>query len=101
MKNQLTTRVVLLAKDDISPHLPAFNSLALRICTSAPTLQKPAPLPRPGRPIRHALARCLVAYHLKVESRTLFDLMQGLMKFVNEKENAGKGKDGEWNLWRV
>jgi hypothetical protein len=43
----------------------------------------------------------LIAIHSKVESRTLFDFMQGLLKFVNEKENAGKGHDGAWNLYRV
>ncbi len=90
-----------LIQEDLAPALPAFNTTALRLCTGAPTPAKPAPLPRPGRPLRHALARCIVALHTKVESRTLFDLVQGLVRFVGERENAGKGQDGAWNLWRV
>jgi hypothetical protein len=57
-------------------------------------------LPKPGRPIRALVSRCLVKLHRKVEDRSLFDFVQGLMKSVMEN-NGQVMKHGQDLVYKV
>ncbi|WRT65221.1 uncharacterized protein IL334_002164 [Kwoniella shivajii] len=80
---------------DLSPTIPSLHAFFLKILlpTTNPTL------PKPGRPIRHLIARCLVKLHQRVESRTLFDLVQALVKAVGDGGN--KNMSASENVGRV
>jgi hypothetical protein len=75
--------------------LPALHILFLKLLvpTANPTL------PKPGRPIRHLLTRCLIAIHKKVESRSLFDFVQALMKGI--ADGGGKNMGNIESVMRV
>lgn len=63
-------------------------------------LPTPSPtLPKPGRPIRHLISRCMVKLHKKVESRSLFDFVQTLVKAVADGGN--KNMSATENVTRV
>ncbi|KIK61652.1 hypothetical protein GYMLUDRAFT_73165 [Collybiopsis luxurians FD-317 M1] len=44
----------------------------------------PTPYPAPGRAIRNAVARCLIAIYNRAETRTLFDTLQAFMKVTSD-----------------
>lgn len=48
-----------------------------------------AQIPKPGRPIRHRIARCFVLLFTRAESRSLFDICQTLLRTAGDE---GKGK---------
>ncbi|KAL1740521.1 armadillo-type protein [Schizophyllum fasciatum] len=50
----------------------------------------PAPFPLPGRPVRNVAARCLIALYRRVETRTLFDTLQGFLKIVGDFKTPTK-----------
>lgn len=52
----------------------------LRLVTVVPS--QSAPAPRPGRPARQLIARCLVALFHRGESRSLFDAVQSLARVM-------------------
>lgn len=56
-------------------------------------------LPKPGRPIRHLVTRCLVKLHKRIESRSLFDFVQTLVRGVGD--GGGKGMSSAENVARV
>ncbi|KAJ3824050.1 clathrin-coated vesicle protein [Lentinula raphanica] len=50
----------------------------------------PSPYPVPGRAIRNAVARCLVAIYNRGETRRLFDTLQTLMKVASDFKTADR-----------
>ncbi|TRM58754.1 armadillo-type protein [Schizophyllum amplum] len=50
----------------------------------------PAPFPLPGRPVRNVAARCFIALYRRVETRTLFDTLQGFLKIVGDFKTPTK-----------
>ncbi|KAI5895636.1 ARM repeat-containing protein [Schizophyllum commune H4-8] len=50
----------------------------------------PAPFPLPGRPVRNVVARCFIALYRRVETRTLFDTLQGFLKIVGDFKTPTK-----------
>ena len=84
-----------LPSDSLLPHIQPLHAFFLKILlpSLAPTL------PKPGRPIRHLVTRCIVKLHKKVESRSLFDFTQALMKGVADGGN--KGMSAGENVARV
>lgn len=71
-----------LAPDAILPHVDAIHKLVIRLLVPGPVSPATA-LPKPGRPVRHLVARVIVKLHGRVESRALFDLIQALLKGVD------------------
>lgn len=62
------------------PNIQSLHAFFLKVLLPSPN----ATLPRPGRPIRHLITRCMVKLHKKVESRSLFDFVQSLAKAVSD-----------------
>lgn len=81
----------------LQPHIQSIHSAFLTLLIPSGVNY---PYPKPGRPFRHLMARSIITLHQKVESRTLFDFTQSLIRFLGE--NGGStGKNG-WDLsWRV
>jgi len=71
-----------LTTDEITPAVDGVHKLVLRLLVPGPVSPATA-LPKPGRPIRHLVARVIVKLHKRVESRQLFDLIQALLKGVD------------------
>ncbi|WWD21891.1 hypothetical protein CI109_106379 [Kwoniella shandongensis] len=84
-----------LPSDELQPTIASLHAFFLKLLlpTATPTL------PKPGRPIRHLVARCLVKLHQRVESRTLFDFLQVLMKAIGD--GGSKGMSAAENVSRV
>jgi hypothetical protein len=74
-----------------------IHKLVIRLLVPGPVSPATA-LPKPGRPIRHLVARIIVKLHKKVESRQLFDLIQALLKGV---DGGGKSMTPLENVQRV
>jgi hypothetical protein len=84
------------SQDPLQASIPSLHSFFLKL------LLPPTPnhtLPKPGRPIRHLLSRTLLKLHKKVESRSLFDFVQSLIKAVGD--GGGKGMSSAENVSRV
>jgi len=83
------------SQDDLLPNIQPLHAFFLKVLlpSTAPTL------PKPGRPIRHLVARCLVKLHKKVESRSLFDFVQAVVKAVSDGGN--KNMNAAENVSRV
>lgn len=65
-------------------------------------LPSPQPtLPKPGRPIRQLVTRCMVKLHKKIESRALFDFVQALTRAVGEANGGNKNMNQAENVARV
>lgn len=81
--------------EDLSIQIQSLHSFFLKLIlpNSNPTL------PKPGRPIRHLVTRCVVKLHQRVESRSLFDFVQALVKAVSD--GGSKGMNTAENLGRV
>ncbi|WVR04261.1 hypothetical protein IAU60_001261 [Kwoniella sp. DSM 27419] len=92
---QAEQTIETLQSEDLSPAIPSLHAFFLKVLlpTSAPTL------PKPGRPIRHLISRCLVKLHKRVESRALFDLVQALVKAISDGGN--KNMSASENVGRV
>lgn len=56
------------------------------------TLAANTAIPRPGRPTRRLLARCVLLLFRRIDSRSLFDLLQNLVRVAGED---AKGKTAE------
>ncbi|WVW78983.1 hypothetical protein I302_100946 [Kwoniella bestiolae CBS 10118] len=84
-----------LDPSDLSPSIPSIHAFFLKILlpTASPTL------PKPGRPIRHLVVRCLVKLHQRVESRSLFDFVQALVRAVGD--GGSKNMSASENMARV
>ncbi|KAL7423379.1 hypothetical protein Q5752_002682 [Cryptotrichosporon argae] len=91
---QAEQAIETLEPDVLSPTIPLLHTLFLHILTPPPSPS----LPKPGRPIRHLVARSLVKLHKKVESRALFDLVQALVKAV---DGGNKNMGAAENVARV
>ena len=61
--------------------LPSSNPSSASSPTATTT---PSGLPKPGRPLRHLVARILVTLHRRVESRSLFDFIQAILKALQD-----------------
>ncbi|XAO25307.1 hypothetical protein I312_104129 [Cryptococcus bacillisporus CA1280] len=80
---------------DLSIQIQSLHAFFLKLI-----LPNPNPtLPKPGRPIRHLVTRCVVKLHQRVESRSLFDFVQALVKAVSD--GGSKGMNTAENLGRV
>ncbi|KAK8846574.1 hypothetical protein IAR55_005660 [Kwoniella newhampshirensis] len=84
-----------LPPDEISTTIASLHAFFLKLLlpTTTPTL------PKPGRPIRHLVTRCLVKLHHRVESRTLFDFVQVLMKAISD--GGSKSMSAAENVSRI
>ncbi|WWD08143.1 hypothetical protein V865_006254 [Kwoniella europaea PYCC6329] len=84
-----------LEPSELAPTIPSLHAFFLKILlpTAQPTL------PKPGRPIRHLVVRCLVKLHQRVESRSLFDFVQALTRAVGDGGN--KNMSANENVARV
>jgi hypothetical protein len=87
----------LTSQEILSPTIPDLHAFFLKVLlpSSNPTL------PKPGRPIRQLITRCMVKLHKKVESRSLFDFIQALTKAVGEANGGGKNMSQPENVARV
>ncbi|WWC67479.1 uncharacterized protein I206_101387 [Kwoniella pini CBS 10737] len=87
--------IEVLEPSELLPTIPTLHAFFLKILlpTANPTL------PKPGRPIRHLVTRCLVKLHQRVESRTLFEFVQALAKAVGDGGN--KNMSANENVARV
>lgn len=81
----------------LQPHIQSLHSSFLTLLV--PNIPS-YPYPKPGRPLRQAIARSIIAFHRKVESRSLFDFVAKLVKFVSENGGSA-GKNGWDTVWRV
>ena len=98
------TNLDTLKDDDITVAIQPLHTLILRILVPADKVEPAKQLPKPGRPIRHLAARILVKLHKKVESRSLFDVVQALLKAVDgggrnmsALENVQRGYQRPWS----
>lgn len=84
-----------LPSDSLLTSIQPLHALFLKVLlpSSSPSL------PKPGRPIRHLVTRCVVKLHKKVESRSLFDFVQALVKGV--ADGGGKNMPAAENVARV
>lgn len=81
--------------EGLSKQIQSLHAFFLKLL-----LPNPNPtLPKPGRPIRHLVTRCVVKLHQRVESRSLFDFVQVLVKAVSD--GGSKGMNIAENLGRV
>jgi hypothetical protein len=87
-----------LAPDAILPHVAALHALFTRLLVPNPQTTTATALPKPGRPIRHLAARVLVKLHKRVESHSLFDLVQALLRGV---DGGNKSMSALENVQRV
>ncbi|WWC58989.1 uncharacterized protein I303_101535 [Kwoniella dejecticola CBS 10117] len=87
--------IEVLEPSELSPTIPSLHAFFHKILlpTANPTL------PKPGRPIRHLVVRCLVKLHQRVESRALFDFLQALVKSVGD--GGSKNMSASENVARV
>ncbi|WVQ83814.1 hypothetical protein IAT38_005958 [Cryptococcus sp. DSM 104549] len=92
---QAEQAIEVLEPSALSPTIPDLHAFFLKIIlpSSNPTL------PKPGRPIRHLVTRCLVKLHHRVESRTLFDFVQVVVKAISD--GGSKGMSAAENVGRV
>jgi hypothetical protein len=81
----------------LAPAVDDVHKLVLRLLVPGPVSPATA-LPKPGRPIRHLVARIIVKLHRRVESRQLFDLVQALLKGV---DGGNKNMPALENVQRV
>ncbi|CAK9780383.1 putative clathrin-coated vesicle protein [Cutaneotrichosporon oleaginosum] len=87
-----------LTPDAILPHVAVLHALFLRLLVPNPQTTTATALPKPGRPIRHLAARVLVKLHNRVESHSLFDLVQALLRGV---DGGNKSMSALENVQRV
>ncbi|KAK4685134.1 HEAT repeat-containing protein 5, partial [Tremellales sp. Uapishka_1] len=87
--------IEVLPTETLQGTIPSLHTFFLHILSPSPNQT----LPRPGRPIRHLVTRCVVKLHKKVESRSLFDFVQALVKGVSD--GGGKGMSAGENVARV
>ncbi|PWY99439.1 ARM repeat-containing protein [Testicularia cyperi] len=77
---------------------PAILKLACPTVTFSPaeagglTVAANAAVPKPGRPTRQLLARCVLVLFKRIDSRSLFELLQSLVRVAGEET---KGKTAE------
>ena len=76
-------------------NLQSLHAFWLKILLPTPN----PTLPKPGRPVRHLIARCVVLLHNKVESRSLFDFVQAMVKAI--ADGGSKHMTGAENMSRV
>jgi hypothetical protein len=81
----------------LSPAIPDLHAFFLKVLLPTPN----PTLPKPGRPIRQLITRCMTKLHKKVESRALFDFVQALTKAVGENNGGGKNMLQPENVARV
>lgn len=74
-------------QDDLKPVQPAFEATLLSLLTSA--------TPKPGRPLRTLIARCIITVHKRSENRSLFDFVQEILKVASTDGPKGKEVDRE------
>ncbi|KAJ9479387.1 AP-1 accessory protein LAA1 [Pseudozyma hubeiensis] len=58
------------------------------------TISTNTAIPRPGRPTRRLLARCILVLFRRIDSRSLFDILQNLIRVAGE-DAKGKTADRE------
>ncbi|WWC87367.1 uncharacterized protein L201_002256 [Kwoniella dendrophila CBS 6074] len=87
--------IEVLEPSDLSPTIPSLHAFFSKILLPSPN----PTLPKPGRPIRHLVVRCLVKLHQRVESRSLFDFVQTLVRAVGDGGN--KNMSSSENVGRV
>ena len=83
--NWLSTaeRTLELLPDDALRRVQATTEATLvRLVTVIAS--PPAPAPRPGRPARQLIARCLVTLFRRGETRSLFDVVQSLVRVMGD-----------------
>ncbi|ORX36130.1 armadillo-type protein [Kockovaella imperatae] len=83
------------SNDDLLASLQSLHTFFLKLLlpSASPSL------PKAGRPIRHLVTRCVVKIHHKVESRSLFDFVQSLVKAVSD--GGSKNMSAVENVARV
>ncbi|KIR37913.1 clathrin-coated vesicle protein [Cryptococcus deuterogattii 99/473] len=92
---QAEQAIETIGPEDLSKQIQSLHAFFLKLL-----LPNPNPtLPKPGRPIRHLVTRCVVKLHQRVESRSLFDFVQALVKAVSD--GGSKGMNTAENLGRV
>ncbi|ODN88477.1 clathrin-coated vesicle protein [Cryptococcus wingfieldii CBS 7118] len=84
-----------LDPQQLSPQIQPLHAFFLKLLLPSPN----PTLPKPGRPIRHLVTRCLVNLHKRVESRTLFDFVQSLVRAISD--GGSKGMSAAENVSRV
>nr|ODO00955.1 clathrin-coated vesicle protein [Cryptococcus depauperatus CBS 7855] len=92
---QAEQAIETLEESQLSSHIQPTHSFFLNLILPTPNHS----LPKPGRPIRQLVARCLVKLHHRVESRSLFDFVQALVKAVSDI--GSKSMSPRENLSRV
>ncbi|SJX63142.1 related to LAA1-AP-1 accessory protein involved in TGN-endosome transport [Sporisorium reilianum f. sp. reilianum] len=88
--------------DTIKSSQSSFEAAILKLACPSVTLAKSddnsitvapnAAIPRPGRPTRRLLARCILVLFRRIDSRSLFDVLQNLIRVAGED---AKGKTAE------
>lgn len=71
-----------LSGEELRPVQKQLEATLLRVLQQSST--SAAPCPRPGRPARNLAARALVSLYHKAETRTLFDVLQALVRTAND-----------------
>ncbi|SPO23732.1 related to LAA1 - AP-1 accessory protein involved in TGN-endosome transport [Ustilago trichophora] len=84
--------------DTIKSQQSAFEAALLKLACPSVTLGKAddnaititpnTAVPRPGRPTRRLLARCVLLLFRRIDSRSLFDLLQNLVRVAGEETKA-------------
>lgn len=85
------------SQDVLNPTISDLHAFFLKVLLPTPN----PTLPKPGRPIRQLITRCMIKLHKKVESRSLFDFVQALTKAVGENNGGGKNMFQTENVARV
>ncbi|CDW99194.1 hypothetical protein [Sporisorium scitamineum] len=88
--------------DTIKSSQSSFEAAILKLACPSVTFGKSddnaiivapnAAIPRPGRPARRLLARCILVLFRRIDSRSLFDVLQNLVRVAGED---AKGKTAE------
>lgn len=89
--------IEVLPPESLLSNIQSLHDFFLKLLLPTPSNS----LPKPGRPVRHLITRCLVKLHKRVESRSLFDLVQALVRGVGDGGGGGKGMSSAENVGRV
>ncbi|ORY24869.1 putative clathrin-coated vesicle protein [Naematelia encephala] len=92
---QAEQAIETLPNDTLLANVQALHAFFLKLLLPSPNQT----LPKPGRPIRHLVTRCLIKLHKRVESRSLFDFVQGLIRGVSD--GGSKNMSAAENVARV
>jgi hypothetical protein len=97
-RNPVLTPLPDIPQADLQSSVESLHSTFTKLLIYSS--QNPSSLPKPGRPARQIIARSIIKLHRRIESRTLFDLVQELLKVVVDN-NGNVFKGGADSTYRA